>query len=91
MILVDPKNEEQANVCDSLYRGLKENGLDVLLDDRQERPGAKFAESDLIGIPVRVTVGRNINEGKVEVKFRNAENKVEVPLTDLIAYIKANY
>ncbi len=54
---------------------LLDNRFEVLLDDRQERAGVKFADSDLIGLPVRVTVGKRASEGIVEVKVRKPESR----------------
>ncbi|SUP61072.1 Proline--tRNA ligase [Weissella viridescens] len=53
------------------------------MDDRNERPGVKFADSDLIGLPVRVTVGKKADEGIVEVKLRKAEESIEVRVEEL--------
>src|SRR5690606_19219062 len=58
LIPVNMKDETQAKSAEEIYGQLKENGFEVLMDDRQERAGVKFADSDLIGIPVRVTVGK---------------------------------
>ena len=58
-----------------------------MLDDRQERPGVKFADSDLIGLPIRVTVGKKAGEGIVEVKVRKTGDMFEVHTDELIAKI----
>ena len=58
-------------VADSLYEELKALGVDVLLDDRDERPGVKFKDADLIGFPFRITVGKTIADGLVEFKTRS--------------------
>jgi prolyl-tRNA synthetase len=64
-------------VCGDLYAALTKAGVDVLYDDRDERPGAKFATLDLIGCPWQVVVGpRGLAEGKVEVKNRRSGEKV---------------
>jgi prolyl-tRNA synthetase len=60
-------------------------GYEVLLDDRNERPGVKFADSDLIGLPVRVTVGKKASEGIVEVKLRKADEAIEVRAEELVS------
>lgn len=68
--------------AEKLYRALKEEGVEVLLDDRDERAGVKFNDADLIGIPLRVTIGpKRLNEGKVEIKMRKS-NTVEVLTLD---------
>ena len=74
--VMDPKNEEQAKLADKLATELVEAGADVLIDDRIERPGVKFKDADLIGIPVRVTVGdKAMAENSVEFKLRSEEGK----------------
>ena len=71
VVSLDPDDSEVASVADSIYEGLLEAGVDVFYDDRTERPGVKFKDADLIGIPVRVVVGaRGLKEGKVEVSLR---------------------
>jgi prolyl-tRNA synthetase len=65
------KNEETCAAAEKLYQALQAAGLEVLLDDRDERPGSKFKDADLIGIPYRITVGKTWEkEGKVEVRTR---------------------
>jgi prolyl-tRNA synthetase len=68
---VNPKNAEVSDVSSGLYDALRAAGIEVLLDDRDERPGVKFNDADLIGIPYRLTVGpRGVAEGKVELTRR---------------------
>jgi prolyl-tRNA synthetase len=83
LIPVNMKNEEQKELGEKLYAELSANGYEVLMDDRAERPGVKFADSDLIGIPVRVTIGKRAAEGIVEVKVRNTGESMEVSIADL--------
>lgn len=66
---------------------LAENNLTSLIDDRKERPGVKFADSELIGLPVRITVGKRAAEGIVEVKVRATGESFEVETADLLAKI----
>ena len=87
LIPVNMKDDTQATVAEELYTELKAAGLDVLMDDRQERAGVKFADSDLIGLPIRVTVGKKAAEGIFEVKIRKTGEVLEVPQADLIAKI----
>jgi prolyl-tRNA synthetase len=87
LILVNPKDEEQTKISDDLYKELKDSGFDVLYDDRQERPGVKFNESDLIGLPIRITVGKSAKDGVVEVKYRNEADKVDVKCDTLVSYL----
>ena len=68
---VNNKDEQVMQVAEDLYRRLVEEGAEVLIDDRDERPGVKFKDADMIGIPLRVTVGeKNLRLGKVEIKER---------------------
>ena len=69
------------DAADKLYQELTEAGLQVLLDDRDERPGVKFADADLIGFPIRITIGDK-NLPNVEVKLRSAENADLIPLDE---------
>ncbi|NLC94553.1 MAG: proline--tRNA ligase [Bacilli bacterium] len=91
VIIIDTKNEKQVQTANYLEDLLTKNNYEVLVDDRNERPGVKFVESDLIGLPVRITLGRSLEQGLVEVKFRNSQDKVEIKLEDLLTYLKNNY
>lgn len=73
--------EKMKEVADSLYEELKALGVDVLLDDRDERPGVKFKDADLIGYPIRIVVGDK-NLPNVEVKLRSADKADLIPATD---------
>ncbi|MCQ2547597.1 MAG: proline--tRNA ligase [Clostridia bacterium] len=84
--VMKPEDEVQAALTDDLERMLQAGGAEVLVDDRKERPGVKFKDADLIGIPVQVTVGRGAVDGKVEVKFRGEGEKEELDLDT--AFIK---
>ena len=70
------------------YDNMKKEGIDVLLDDRKERPGVKFKDMELIGIPYRITVGRGIQEGKVEFRARTAAENREIALDEVIKLVK---
>ena len=83
LVAINMKDENQAALAETLYTELKQNGYDVLLDDRQERPGVKFADSDLIGLPIRITVGKKAAEGIVEVKVRKTGEMFEVHRDEL--------
>ncbi|MBS0949716.1 proline--tRNA ligase [Weissella minor] len=83
LVPIKYKNEEQRQLTDQINDALESAGYSVLLDDRNERPGVKFADSDLIGLPVRVTVGKKADEGIVEVKLRKAEESIEVRVDEL--------
>ncbi|MFJ5622078.1 proline--tRNA ligase [Peribacillus loiseleuriae] len=84
LIPVNMKDEVQAALAEELYSSLKKQGYDVLMDDRQERPGVKFADSDLIGLPVRITVGKKASEGIIEVKIRKSGEMLEIGTDALV-------
>ncbi|MED3794664.1 proline--tRNA ligase [Niallia alba] len=87
LITVNTKDESQNELTDKLYTALKANHFDVLVDDRAERAGVKFADSDLIGLPIRITVGKKAAEGIVEVKVRSTGEMLEVHESELVATI----
>lgn len=70
IVIISMKDEKQVEVANRIYESLKDKGIDVLLDDRDERPGVKFKDMELIGIPYRITVGKGIQDGNVEFKSR---------------------
>ncbi|MFD1455821.1 proline--tRNA ligase [Levilactobacillus lanxiensis] len=78
LVPVNLKKEDQANLTTELENELTAKGYRVLTDDRKERPGVKFADSDLMGIPVRITIGKKAGEGIVEIKIRKTGETVEV-------------
>lgn len=84
VIPVNTKDEEQMAKAEEIYTILKNMDYDVMLDDRNERPGVKFKDADLIGIPVRITVGKKIGENIVEVKYRNSSEVLEMSVEDAI-------
>ena len=88
IVLISAKDEQQVKAADDLYDALRKQGIEVLLDDRDERPGVKFKDMDLIGIPYRVTVGRGIKDGKVELKTRATGEVQEVALNEIVDVIK---
>lgn len=84
IVLINPKDENQSKVANELYEKLNDMGIDTILDDRNERPGVKFNDMDLIGIPVRITVGKKIEEGNIEIKKRNEEDVNVVSIDQLV-------
>ena len=83
------KSELVKNTAEKLYQDCKKAGIDVLLDDRGERPGVMFAESDLIGIPHRIVIGeRGLSEAKIEYKARNQAEAQHILLQDALVGIK---
>ena len=85
------KDEEQMKMADKIYEELKLRGIDVLLDDRNERVGVKFKDSDLIGIPIRVTVGKKIVEDIVEFKLRKNQDIEEVKIEAIVSRIEKEF
>lgn len=84
VIPVNAKKEDQMAMADKIDQQLTEAGYEVLIDDRKERAGVKFADSDLIGIPIRVTVGKKAQDGIVEIKIRKTGETVEVKQEELV-------
>jgi prolyl-tRNA synthetase len=88
--LLDPQDTEATVIAGRLAAAAGRGGADVLVDDRAERPGVKFKDADLIGIPLRITVGgRGIKEGIVELKWRNAPETLKIPLDESEARVEA--
>ncbi len=82
---VNTMHGESMDLARAVYKGLLDKGIDVLLDDRDERPGVKFKDCDLIGIPLRVTIGeRNLKEGLVEIKLRSEKASEKIPRENII-------
>ncbi len=78
IVPVNIQDETQMNVANALYEVLKNAGVEVVLDDRDERAGVKFKDADLIGFPFRITVGKTISEGLVECKIRETGELVKL-------------
>ncbi|MGE7200787.1 proline--tRNA ligase [Bacillus haynesii] len=88
ILALNMKNDAQVQLAEKLYEEFKANGYDVLFDDRAERAGVKFADSDLIGLPIRITVGKRADEGVVEVKIRKTGESFEVAADELPDFIE---
>lgn len=82
--LVKPKDEEQAKVAEEIYQSLLVAGVEAVIDDRDERPGVKFKDADLLGFPIRITVGKRAGEGIVEYKLRRDSEKSELSVAEAI-------
>ena len=84
------KNDKVRAQANKIYADLLESGIDVILDDRDARPGIMFAESDLIGIPNRLVIGeKSLNENKVEFKSRSESSPEMINISDLVQFIKS--
>ncbi|MGI6736419.1 MAG: proline--tRNA ligase [Anaerovoracaceae bacterium] len=82
IIQMKPNDEAQSALAEQLYQELQDAGAEVMLDDRRERPGVKFNDADLLGIPIQITVGRRAGEGVVEYRLRREEDKKEMPAAE---------
>ncbi|MDH3196872.1 MAG: proline--tRNA ligase [Candidatus Krumholzibacteria bacterium] len=89
---VDLSNARVVDTAESIYAALREAGLDVLLDDRELRPGPKFKDADLVGVPIRLTLGeRNLKNGNVEVTHRLEDRADLVPVGDAVEVVRRYY
>jgi prolyl-tRNA synthetase len=91
---LNTSHSESMDIANTLYKALVDKGIDTVLDDREERPGVKFKDGDLIGVPFRVTVGeRGLKEGNVEIKLRTVKEPIKVTkeevLGKVIEYVEA--
>ncbi|MEM8607937.1 MAG: proline--tRNA ligase [Myxococcota bacterium] len=91
-VIVTPIGKDEAPLAKAteIYDALRSDGVEVLLDDRSERPGVKFKDADLLGIPVRITIGsRGLEKGAAELKARTGTDSEDVPLADIVGRTKA--
>jgi prolyl-tRNA synthetase len=90
LVSLNPSDEAARREADSLYEALRSDGMDVFYDDRDERPGVKFKDADLIGFPIRVNVGgRALKEGKVEIVIRRDKSIQPVPVGEALNAARA--
>ena len=87
IVPVNIQDTLQMEVAEKLYKELKANGVEVVLDDRDERAGVKFKDADLIGFPYRITVGKTINDGFVEYKVRETGDVEKLKPEDAAKHI----
>jgi len=85
---VNMKDEAVKNASEDIAKRLESAGYDVVLDDRDERPGVKFKDADLVGIPFRITVGKKVTEGTVEVVFRETRAVRDVTISAIVEYFQ---
>ena len=88
IVISNVNDNEIKKYSNSLYDKLMSEGIDTILDDRKESIGVKFNDMDLIGIPIRVTVGNLLKDNLVEVKLRNEKDSANVALSEIVDYIK---
>lgn len=84
LVQIDMKDKKQTEVAEKIYNELLKNNIEVIYDDREERPGVKFKDMDLIGIPLRITIGKKIADDKVELKFRKNGVQEEIALSSIV-------
>jgi len=90
--LLLPMNMEEKDIqetTEELYRSLQKNGIDVIMDDRKVSPGVKFKDGDLLGIPLRIVVGKSLKDGKVELKLRRKKETELVKVEDILKKVVA--
>lgn len=94
LVQIDMKNEEQSKIANEIYEKLTAEGIEVIFDDRDERPGVKFKDMELIGIPARITVGKKITDNLVEFKERTTGNGEDIAIDQVVEkvvkYVKDN-
>jgi prolyl-tRNA synthetase len=88
IVVIKNKDEAQMELANKLYDDLRANGIDVIMDDRDDRPGVKFKDSELIGIPVRVTVGKKAGENIIEFKERTDEKARDMNAYDVLSTVQ---
>ena len=89
VVALNTKDEAVVEAAEKIYEDLKSAGLDAFLDDRDERPGVKFKDADLIGIPVRVVVGaKSLANGQLEVTSRRTGERQDIALGDVAAEVE---
>jgi len=86
--ITNMKQDELRDAGERLYRELQQAGLEVLLDDRDERAGVKFKDADLIGIPYRITIGKKVGDGVVELFDRLKKQSDDVKIGDVVTHVQ---
>ena len=88
IIITNMKDQDQVNVAEKIYNILNENGIEVVLDDRNERAGFKFKDSDLLGFPLKIVIGKGSLDGVVELKERKSGESIEIKEESVLEYIQ---
>ena len=90
MLVLDPQLAEAMDLAKKIGAAAEKAGADVLIDDRAERPGVKFKDADLIGIPLRLTIGgKGLKEGVIELKWRTQKEVAKIPVAEAEARVAA--
>ena len=88
IVPLDPKLDECAAACDAISSALCDAGIEVVVDDRDERPGVKFADNDLMGFPYQIVIGkRGLKNGTVELKDRATGDRVDVAIDEVASKV----
>jgi prolyl-tRNA synthetase len=88
-VVITPVNSSDAKqmaAAEEIYQACRSGGPDPLFDDRDERPGVKFKDADLIGVPYRITVGKKLTQGRVEVTERRSRESWDVPVAEAAVF-----
>ncbi|MDP2277787.1 MAG: His/Gly/Thr/Pro-type tRNA ligase C-terminal domain-containing protein, partial [Nitrospirota bacterium] len=89
LLPLNMNDSKTVEIAENLYKELKEKGIEVLMDDRNERAGVKFKDADLIGIPTHIILGeKNLKEGLVEIKDRRTKEAVKVKVEEVVERVK---
>ena len=91
VIPVNIKDEEQMRIAEEIYDKLKSLGVEVIMDDRNDRAGVKFKDSELMGIPMRITVGKKIADNQVEFKLRSGGENEVILIDEISAKVKEEF
>ena len=87
IVPIDFAVEELRRAAEEIYAAAKKAGLDAVLDDRNVRAGVKFKDADLVGIPYRITIGKKLAQGLVEISERRSKQKTDVPVGEAVAFL----
>jgi prolyl-tRNA synthetase len=88
VLCLNMSDPEMVKTAESIYMEAGERGLEVIYDDREESPGFKFADADLVGFPYRIVVGKKVREGKVEIQRRSTGERWDVPIGEAVSKVK---
>jgi prolyl-tRNA synthetase len=88
VVAVNIHEPAQMTLAEQIYGDLKTQGIEVVLDDRDERAGVKFKDADLVGYPIRITAGKKAGEGILEVKMRDADKPEELKADEILSYVQ---
>lgn len=88
LVPVNVKDEQVMAIADKLYDELKKEGVQVIMDDRDAQAGVKFKDADLMGFPLRITIGKKAKDGIVEIRDRRTRQSIDKPAQEVVVYVK---